>query len=424
MKPYYENINLDFLQIFSMTIYLVIFFFLLTFISKKLLLKDDKFNKYYFITILGVYFILLIGDIKFDYIPLFPDTERYYELLMDFSKRVESIELNIGFGIFSRFIYLLSFKNIGIYILFNAVINQIGILLLWKAFRIYKNDEITIKNQRWFLAFSFIYPVSIIYSLTLLRESYFIFAFSVFLIGIMKQEKVNLCLILGSILVVIFRTKYLMFCFIIYLIKLVFYDKKFMKYKIVAITILSPFIYKLIDWFSTKFIRIGLNVTSLQDFRNMQMRRYLDTGLVYPEVVWNNWVDLLKDYIFLVAQFLLSPLPILVEYDFLNSIAYTIDAFYVIIVLILFFINLRKNYKNVFWVVTLLVIIILSSMFEYFLTGGVRHRYVLILMFIPLLFSDKSDKKEIGFNGNRSFNFFSKQKKHRTIEFTRKKYKY
>ncbi|MGO1653050.1 hypothetical protein, partial [Senegalia sp. (in: firmicutes)] len=90
MKPYYENINLDFLQIFSMLIYLAVFFFLLMFISKKLLLKDDKFNRYYFIGLLSMYFILLIGDIKFDYIPLFPDTQLYYDLLLDFSKRVES----------------------------------------------------------------------------------------------------------------------------------------------------------------------------------------------------------------------------------------------------------------------------------------------------------------------------------------------
>lgn len=419
MKPYYENINLDFLQIFSMLIYLAAFFFLLMFISKKLLLKDDKFNRYYFIGLLSMYFILLIGDIKFDYIPLFPDTNRYYELFLDFSKRVESIELNIGFGIFSRFIYFLSFKNIGIYILFNAIINQTGILLLWKAFRIYKHDEVTIKNQRLFLIFSAVYPVSIIYSLTLLRESYFLFAFSVFLIGIMKKERINIPLVLGSILVVIFRTKYLMFCFLIFIIKVVFYDKKFIKYKVVITAIISPLIYKLIDWFSTKFIRIGLNVTSLQDFRNMQMRRYLETGLVYPEVSWTSWIDLFKDYPALIAQFLLSPLPILIEYDFMESLAYTIDALYVIVILLLFLINLRNNYINIFWIVTLIVIIILSSMFEYFLTGGVRHRYVLIIMFIPILFSDKKGN----YNDSRSFNVFRRQNRNRTIDFTRKKFK-
>lgn len=421
MKPYYENINLDFLQIFSMMIYLAAFFFLLMFISKKLLLKDDKFNRYYFIGLLSMYFILLIGDIKFDYIPLFPDTQLYYDLLLDFSKRVESIELNIGFGIFSRLIYLLSFKNIGIYILSNALINQIGILLLWKSFRIYKQDKVTIKNQRLFLIFSAIYPVSIIYSLTLLRESYFLFAFSVFLIGIMKKEKINIPLILGTVLVVVFRTKYIMFCFVIYLIKFIFYDRRFMKYKIMAATILYPFIYNFINKLSIKFIRIRLTINSFQDFRNSQRRRYIDTGLAYPETSWTNWLDALKDYPLLMAQFLFSPLPIVVEYDFLQSLAYTIDALYVIVLLILFFMNIRNNYKNTFWIITIVISIALSSMFEYFITGAVRHRYAIILMLIPLLFSDKKENK---INGNRSVNFFNKQKRYKTIDFTRKKYKY
>lgn len=420
MKTYYENISLDFFNTFPMIIYLLLFFFLLIYLSKKLLLKDEKFNKFYFIAILSIYFILLLGDIKYDYIPFFPDTEKYYELLMDFSKRVSSIELNIGFGIFSRFIYLLSFKNIGIYILANALINQIGILLLWKAFRIYKKDKVTIKNQRLFLIFSFIYPVSIIYSLTLLRESYFIFAFSVFLIGIMKSTKINIYTILGAILVVIFRTKYIMFCGIVYFMKIVFYDGKDIKYKVGGIIVLSPLIYKFIDWFSTKSMGIALNVTSLREFRNEQMIRYINTGFAYPRVDWNSWMDILKDYPLLIAQFLFSPLPILIEYDFLKSIGYTLDAFFVIIVLLLFLTNIRNNYKNTFWIVTLLAIMLLSSMFEYFLTGGVRHRYALILMFIPLLFSDK---KENEFNENRSFNFFSKSKKYKTIDFTGKKYK-
>ncbi|WP_130805781.1 hypothetical protein [Senegalia massiliensis] len=402
MKPYYENINLDFLQIFSMIIYLVIFFFLLTFISKKLLLKDDKFNKYYFITILGVYFILLIGDIKFDYIPLFPDTELYYNFLNNSGSFISPIELSRGFGLFSRTVYLFSFNNIGIYLLFNAIINQIGILLLWKSFMIYKKDKVTIKNQRLFLIFSAIYPVSIIYALTLLRESYFIFSFSIFLIGVMKKEKINLVLILGSILVVIFRIQYIVFCFLIYIIKLVFSNKKYIKYKIGFITFLSPFMYKTINWFTSKFLGIGLNAISLRDFRNMQRNRYLDKGTVYPEVDWSNWIELFKDYPALIIQFLLTPFPILVEYDFLNSIAYTIDAIYVIVVLTLFLINLRYTYKNVFWIFTLIVIIALSSMFEYFFTGGVRHRYTAIIMLIPLIFSDKKEN----LNGSRSFNVF------------------
>lgn len=418
MKPYYENINLDFLQIFSMLIYLAAFFFLLMFISKKLLLKDDKFNRYYFIGLLSMYFILLIGDMKFDYIPLFPDTQLYYDLLLDFSKRVESIELNIGFGIFSRLIYLLSFKNIGIYILFNSVINQIGILLLWKAFRIYKEDKVTIKNQRLFLLFSAVYPVSIIYSLTLLRESYFLFAFSVFLIGIMKKNIVNIPTIIGSILVIIFRTKYIMFFSIIFIIKLVFYNKKFIKYKVLSLIVLSPIIYNVLNKIAIRFLKVGLDINSLQMLRNIQREIYLYTGLVYPETIWNNWIDVLKDLILLIAQFLLAPLPILVENDFMQSIGYTIDALYVIVILLLFLINLKNSYKNVFWIVTLTVIIVLSSMFEYFLTGAVRHRYTAILMFIPLLFSDKKEN----FNDNRSFDVFSRQNKHSTIDFTGKKF--
>ncbi|MGO1369356.1 hypothetical protein [Senegalia sp. (in: firmicutes)] len=420
MKPYYENINLDFFQVFFMIVYLVIFFFLLMFIARKLLLKDDKFNRYYFIGVLSMYFVLIIGDIKFDYIPLFPDTQLYYDLLIGKIKTVPSIELTIGFGLFSRLFYFLSCGNIINYILFNSIINQIGILLLWKSFRIYKKDEISIKNQRLFLIFSAIYPVSIIYSLTLLRESYFILAFSIFLIGIMKKSKINIFLVLGTTLVIIFRTKYVIFCLMIYAIKLLYCNTIKLKYKAIGTILLIPIMYFGLNYVAVRYLNIGISPAELDDFRNSQREIYLNSGMEYPYVVWNTWLDVFKAYPLLIAQFLLSPLPILVDYDFLNSLAYTIDAFYVIIVLVLFLFNIRNNYKNLFWIVTILSIIVLSSIFEYFLTGGVRHRYVAILMFIPLLFSDKKEK---GLYGNRSFNFFTSKRKYKTINFTGKKYK-
>lgn len=419
MKPYYENINLDFLQIFSMLIYLAAFFFLLMFISKKLLLKDDKFNRYYFIGLLSMYFILLIGDIKFDYIPLFPDTQLYYDFLNNSNSFISSEELSRGFGLFARIIYLLSFKNIGIYILFNALINQIGILLLWKAFRIYKEDKVTIKNQRLYLIFTFLYPVAMLYSLTLLRESYFLLSFSIFVLGLIQKNKLNITLIIGTVLVILFRTKFIILCILLYIFKIIIMNKLSNKIKIMILLLGIPLIYMIINKVSSEILGIGLYPVNLQDFRNFQTLKYSESGIVYPKVEWSSWFDVLKDYPALIVQFLLSPLPILVEYDFLNSIAYTLDALYVIIALILFLINIRNSYKNLFWVSIILVIIILSSMFEYFLTGAVRHRYVAIIMFIPLLFSDKKEKS---FYGSRSSNVFSRQKKYKTIDFTSKKY--
>ncbi|MFW6017132.1 MAG: hypothetical protein ACOCRK_11895, partial [bacterium] len=363
----------------------------------------------YFISIL-IYLLILIIDIRLDIIPYFPDTDLYTNILrgnVEIAK-THSLGVRIGFKYLSTLFNYISAKIPLLYILFNMMLNQVGLMICWKAWMIYKEGDISIQEQRNYLIMAFVYPVSIIFSLVPLRESYMLFAFALFLLGVVQKKRVNIFLLLGTLLIFILRNELIIFSVMVLIAKYLFiYHKIIKKTKLLFFIILIPIIYGIINYVSTNYLNISITPSSLASFRNFQRNSYLLSGAVYPEVFWKSWFDVIKDFPFLILQFLFAPFPIIVNMDFSNKITYLLDGIYVSFLISYLLLNIKKVFSNKLWLSIFIMFVSLNSMYEYYMTASIRHRYYGIILLIPM-FSELITKRECfdqkrsDLNGNRT----------------------
>ncbi|WP_194525301.1 hypothetical protein [Zobellia roscoffensis] len=105
----------------------------------------------------------------------------------------------------------------------------------------------------------------------------------------------------------------------------------------------------------------------------------------YSTMNWSGPFDYVKNVIFLVLQYLLSPLPILVSPTVtMNKLIPLIDSFYIIFVLITPILLFYKKYMKG-WLVLFLVFLIIPALFETNISGAYRHRISAIVFLMPLV---------------------------------------
>lgn len=354
-------------------------------LSNKLLLKDT-FTKYYYIVLVLLYSSILLFDLYLNFIPFFPDTLLYTGFIENSYNSFTKLPLElISFKYFSYIFSWVSINNSFLYLTFNLFINQIAIIIYWKAWMEYKSNTIKKSEQRVFLIISFFYPLSILYSLVPLRESYFVFAFSVFLYGFI-QKKPSVILLIGLVLVFLFRREVFALSVLLVFLKYIFAkDNSINSKKFLLSVCILPVIVFIGDLISTKLLNISISPASLSSFRNYQQITYMDSGMTYPTVNWDTWLDLLIDLPGILVQFIYAPLPIIVHTDFYSSIAYLIDAIFMLILTLTLIIIWRRNDRNSLWWIVICIFLIVSSLFEYYLLGAIRHRYFITIMLFPII---------------------------------------
>ncbi|MFW6016812.1 MAG: hypothetical protein ACOCRK_10275, partial [bacterium] len=243
-------------------------------------------------------------------------------------------------------------------------------------------NNVDIIDQRVFLVLSATYPLAIIYSLVPLRESYFLFGIGLLLIGVMKNKPFNIYLIFGLVITILMRIPYIMYILFILFFK---YTYNF-KYRFFLYLILLPIFFILAELLSQNIINNSLTPEGLASFRNYQGTLREGPG-GYPPVNWTNWLDVIFYFPKLFLQFLVAPLPVIVKIDFWTKYAYFADGLFVVFIVVMLLFNNKKIRKYKFWIFNIFIFISLTCMFEYFLTGAVRHRYPAILMMLPMLSS-------------------------------------
>lgn len=385
MKYYYENIGA--VEILIAPTYLSVVIMFLYLMSKKTLL-NDPFNLIYFISISFLYTTILLVDVVTNIIPFFPDTILYTDIITDYSFDISNQPSEIFyFKLFATFFSWISLGSPFLYLFFNFLVNQIGILLYWKSWTNFRGEcSVNVIQQRIYLIISALYPLSVVYSLTPLRESYFLCAFGLFLVGLTSKKKFNISIFVGLMLIYFFRKEIFFLSFALFLINVIFVrNKKISLKSLGAIGIMTPLLFSIINLLSIKILNIPLSPIALSNFRNYQRIVYFESGMVYPVVDWNTWWSMFIDLPGLVIQFMVAPLPILVEIDYLNSTIYFLDAIFILFLIAIILSNIKLLWENVTWVSIMLLLLIPSSIFEYYITGAVRHRYFIFLMIIPLV---------------------------------------
>ena len=386
MNSYLGHLNV--IDICVLPIYLVVVFFILYYAMKTMLLEDRKYNKIYLILLIIFNFTVLLASTVVKLIPDFPDANMYSGIVRTgIMPPNQTMAVAVGFKYGIVIFRYLSFHNVLWYVAFNFLINQLGIILIWKAWIKYKKGNVMLIQQRIYFILTAFYPMALLMGIVPFRGSYFLIFFAIFLYGAVSKWVINIPFVIGSLGMIILRKEYVMVVGLIFLVKL--YNSIKIKNKgikaILAIIVLI-ICYVAGSYAAKKLFNLSVTPQGLSHFRNGQTIQYINTRYSYPLIHWKNWLQVITYSPLLLLQFLVAPLPIVSHIDPFKGLAYLADALYVIFLTFLFIIRINKNIKgNAFWIINILILWVLNGMFEYYINAAVRHRYYMIIMLIALI---------------------------------------
>jgi hypothetical protein len=378
MKTYFENIEWYDYLIFL--VYNGVFSYLLYRLA-DVFLNIGKKAALVFVILFQCYFVLVIGDSFFNYLPYLPDTDIYAFMIGSGQYPQTSSENIIALYYMTLIIAIICLNSPVIFIFFCMFLYIVSLMIFIRAWKVAFPQF----NQQGELAAAllmFLLPSAAVYMTAPLREAFIIFGFSLFFNGfvnfIYKQQWKSL--IIGSILICAIRLQLLVMVFPV-LGALAVYKlniSKMAKGGILAATLL-------IAGLVVRYVLVEepLSPETMAALRN---RNLLSAGpLGYGNVSWESYLDMAKDYPFIILQFLFSPLPIFVQHNPLQTFIPFLDSMFLIVLLIIIFSKFRKHIRNhAPLLLFVLFYIILFGGYEYHLGGAVRHRMPLMIIFILL----------------------------------------
>ncbi|MBX7049126.1 MAG: hypothetical protein K1X40_08120 [Chitinophagales bacterium] len=375
-KAYYEHI-----QWWDYLIYLVYNGLLAYLLGRvgEIALNIGKQARVLFFIAFEVYFLLVIGDSLFHYLPYLPDSELYSYMISSGQYPETSSENLIVIYYISIFLSIICLNDPVIFTFFCIFLYALGAMLFIQAWK--KADPSFNTNSETSAALLFLlWPAAALYITTPLREAFIMFGFGLFLNGFMdciykgKWRSV----IIGSIIICAIRLQ--LFVFVLPVLgALVVYKSslhKIWKSAILVGTIVAAFLvvrYVLVEH--------PLSPQTMAQLRNVNLDNAGPLG--YGRVDWDSYTDMARDYPFIIAQFLFSPFPIFVQHDPLSTFVPFLDCLFLIFLLILIFSRFKALIRQHLPVLLLCVFyIILFGGYEYHITGAVRHRMPLEALFI------------------------------------------
>lgn len=382
MKPYYAG--LEWWHILFVPVYAAAVYAALCVLIKRTL-KPDYMA--YVLILLGlmIYTGLLLSDITFDWLPFFPDTTKYSDIIS--GNAAGGSIIHRGFTYCSRPLAWLSFRVPLYYIMLNMGVMFAGYLLIWNAWLSYRGFMVSRRAQRLYLAAALLSPAGMLFAVTPLREALFILALGIFFKGFMKRGG-SLLEPIGILLVLLLRRQILLVIFFLYVVKiLIWLKRQDIRIGLSILLLSGPIGYGVFTYIGTRLFNIRIHPLSLMKFLNSRARElFLGSPYMYPYVIWYNWGDICKDVPGLVAQFLLAPLPVLVHTNPLHTFAYFIDALFVIGIFLLIGLHLvyiKRWFRYLFWLSAVGLFLVGSAVYEFHLLGAVRHRFFGILLLLP-----------------------------------------
>ena len=383
MKSYFTDTSL-FIYGLSV-IYFIVFYILLVGISKNIF-KDRKRNFFIIFIIFALHYLSVLWDSLLNFMPFFNDTSLYVRL-------IENITLARSYVLPVKTFFLMSYLpkifvlcQPLLFILFNIFVFLISILIYFKIYEKLTDNKISRIHENLIWIFILCLPSAYLYMSALLREALFLFSFSMFLYGLVlfKDNGKVLLLVVGLCLVFFIRYQFIIFILPITIITIfIRYAKKDSVniFKILFISVLGILIFSLmLTHFGYKF-----NPQWLAYLRNSMILNRQPSVFTYGEVEWETYFDVFKSSFGLGAQFLLSPLPILKDFNPTQTFTIFLDSVYILTLLLFIFLDLKNNWiKFKFIYVFIVTYILIVGLYEFFLPGAARHRFPIVVLLVFL----------------------------------------
>lgn len=374
-KMYYEHImTSDFLVLLF---YASLFAFVLLFTSRFFQLKDKRTER----IILAFFFIyncLICFDYKFNFIPFLPDSSQY-DILFKTGRTFEGMSRTLyGFLYAAKILRLLFLKNILVYISFQVMLYFMAIGIFYRAWQVLYAASRPKGFEQIYFVLALSLPSAFLYHLVPLRECFTTFGFSVslyFLLRLFKMRKsINLGFF-GGLFVIVMTRMQVAFYFIVGLVGVKFGLDRNLIRKFAAVLLGAAMFLGVLSLTSYK-----LSPSQLAAARNYRVEKYAGS---YGRVEWNSYVDLIQSSPKLLAQFLVSPIPILHDKNAWDMQLILLDAFFMLFVWAILLFNIRAWFNDYrVWFLLMFVYIGLFGIYEFNIGGAVRHRLPLSIMAI------------------------------------------
>jgi len=378
MKTYFDSIEWYDYLIFLF--YNGVFSYLLNRLGDVFLGISKKANLV-LLVIFQFYFLLVIGDSLFNFLPYLPDTDLYSFMISSGKYPETSSENILALYYMTLFIGTICLNSPVIYVFFCIFLFIVSLMIFIRAWK-KANPSFNENGELVAALLMLAWPASTVYMTAPLREAFIIFGFSLFFNGFinflyLKELK---SLIIGSLIICAIRLQLIVLVFPV-LGALAVYKLKISKIAKVAILMGVS----IIAYLAVRYILVEqpLSPEAMAALRN---RNLLSAGpLGYGNVSWHSYLDMARDYPFIILQFLFSPLPIFVQNNPLETFIPFLDCLFLIGLMTLVGIRFRFHLRNNLpLLLFMLFYIVLFGGYEYHLGGAVRHRMPLTILFILL----------------------------------------
>lgn len=277
---------------------------------------------------------------------------------------------------------VLSLFKVELFILFQIFIFLLALMILWKSWEIVmqKNNLNPDSSATVFLVLAALYPSFLLFVPVPLREFWVLFGFSVMVYGLVRNYYEDKALfdvglgfaVIGSLILLTARPQLIV---IVIIFLALFQKNRWIKYGLIlASFFLIPYLYSTLNTFE-------FNPAFFRNVRNQAYTHFGGNQMTYGFVVWNTYLDILKDMPMLFLQFILAPFPILHNVNPLKLLAISVDMlFSMVIYFFALYAGLRfsKIYLFIF-----IVSAALFSIWEFHIGGAVRHRMPLLMILLP-----------------------------------------
>ena len=328
------------------------------------------------------YYLFFLFSAVVPIVPNFPDTGLFAGIITE-----NYFPQHHGPGV-KLFYYVtaplrvLSLFKVELFILFQIFIFLLALMILWKSWEIVmqKNNLNPDSSATVFLVLAALYPSFLLFVPVPLREFWVLFGFSVMVYGLVRNYYEDKALfdvglgfaVIGSLILLTARPQLIV---IVIIFLALFQKNRWIKYGLIlASFFLIPYLYSTLNTFE-------FNPAFFRNVRNQAYTHFGGNQMTYGFVVWNTYLDILKDMPMLFLQFILAPFPILHNVNPLKLLAISVDMlFSMVIYFFALYAGLRfsKIYLFIF-----IVSAALFSIWEFHIGGAVRHRMPLLMILLP-----------------------------------------
>lgn len=388
MKPYFEDLAwYDYLLCF---VYNGIFSYVLYKIGEVFLNLHHK-NLLLIVGAFQVYFFVTLADSFFGFLPLHPESA-WYAFMVSSGQYPEDAQVNLLVLYYlSLFFSIVCLNTPIIYIFLSALLYGIGIMLCIKAWKIFQ-PAFTEKQEWWSSLLLLIWPAPLLFLTAPLQQAFVVLGFGLFFNGwvnyILKNNWKSL--LIGSLIMVALQFESIYWIVPLVSGTLILHQPIALWKRLSFVLIVAA---ALVIVFAQFLMESPFTPQAFADMRNTSIAEADVYG--YGNVYWTTYGEMIKDYPFIVLQFLLAPLPIFMQFDLASSPLATIDGIFTAILFlsgIMAIVRHRKGYAPLIWLL-LFFIIYLGGAADHWM-HAIRDRMpvtILLILVVSTAFASKNE---------------------------------